>query len=171
VQGYGEVSPPFWERLPGGPSITDGLSSARARAVEELQCHSGSVGCNTTWSPPVTEAFTSQASAPSVPTQVTPVFEEQLENVHGRPEASEPPQTELLAGIVGMSLLVSLFGVSLVASPVVWWLYGPVWAICTAVAAVVLFAVTPFRDLIAAILLVNFVWCVLAAEYLVFFPG
>lgn len=51
VPGYGEVCPPFWEKV-WGPSYTDTLVTARKLAIEELQRLSGSSAWKSAWTEP-----------------------------------------------------------------------------------------------------------------------
>lgn len=55
VPDCGEVCPPFWARVAGGPSLTDSLSTTRTLAEEELKRLSGSTGWKSTWSRPDSE--------------------------------------------------------------------------------------------------------------------
>jgi hypothetical protein len=161
IPAYGEVCPPFWERVAGGPVLTNSLSTARSLGVEELIRLSGSVGWKSTWNRPDQEREES--------IEVTPGAEEESEGINQNGDASGSHSLELLFGIIGMTLFVTLLAFSFFVSPVVWWFYGPAWAIGGAIAAVVLFAFSPFRDLFAAVLLVNIIYCAFAVGKLIFF--
>ena len=117
VPGYGEVCAPFWERVAGGRMLADSLPAARSVGVEELERLSGSAGCTTTWTRPGQAKEGVIEAAPRV---------ERGSWVHSHEDAAEPYRLERLRGIVGMASFVAVLAVLFIASPVLWWLFGPV---------------------------------------------
>ena len=161
VPDYGEVCPPFWARVAGGPSITHSLSTARALGVEELSRLSGSVGWKSSWSCPDDEneeVF-----------EFTPGAEEASEGVNQYEDTSESHPLELLRSIASMTLFLTVLAFLLFVSPFVWWFYDPAWAIGAAITSVVLSGLIPFRHFFEAILFVNLIYCAFAVGKLIFF--
>ena len=69
---------------------------------------------------------------------------------------------------VAATLLVGTLLASLLASPIVWWFYGPLWAIGAAIASLILFALAPFNGFKEMVVVVNLLYCALVAVRLLF---
>ncbi len=161
VPDYGEVCPPFWERVAGGPMFTNSPSTARSLGVEELKRLSGSEGWKSTWSHPDQEH--------EELIDVTLGVKEESQGVDQNVDVSESHLLVILRGIAIMTLFVTVLAFLLVVSPVVWWFYGPAWAIGAAIVSVVLSGLIPFRHFFEALLLMNIIYCAFAVGKLIFF--
>ena len=151
VPEQGEVCPPFWKRVSGGPSLTDSPVTARSQAKEDLQRFSGTVGFKTRWSRPDLEQEKSGGAAAG-----TVEGSDLHQHDSGVPRYD---QEGLYERVAGFSQFITVLALFLLVSPVVWWFYGPVWAIGTAISSIILFAITPFRGLLSAVLIVNILYC------------
>ena len=69
---------------------------------------------------------------------------------------------------VAATLLVGTLLACLLAAPIVWWFYGPLWAIGAAIASPILFALTPFNGFKEMVVVVNLLYCALVAVRLLF---
>lgn len=161
VPDYGVAGPPFWEPVPGGPVLADSHSTARPLCVEELERLSGSAGVKSVWSRPELEHRRPPGTAPR--------GEAQSQELSLEGDASECSRLESLRGPVSMIMFLAVLLSSLSVSPVVWWLYGPGWAIGAAIASALIFGFTPFIHLFKAVLFINLILCVCALGKLLFF--
>ena len=69
---------------------------------------------------------------------------------------------------VAFTLLVGTLLTCLLGSPIVWWLYGPLWAIGAAIASLILIALAPFKGFIELVVLANLLYGALAVLRLLF---
>ncbi len=109
-------------------------------------------------------------------TEVFGILEDELERMISRRAGEDqerrpegPPLRDLISGVIGIILIVTLLAGAILASPVVWWFYGPLWAIGTAITSVILFGLTPFNHFLEPVMLVNIMYCLLAAGQFLFF--